>query len=644
MARHYFDHFYDRIQIFRNLMKNSSLFNHEENLVTDLNFTRGRVVQQLQYLFKDFPINYEKDLEDPSHKMAPGYGLAEYSLALTTRVLVHLFLYIDSIQDLGTEKHRNLIDRAYRFHDYGCFAMTELGHGSNVSAVETIATYNPKSNTFILNSPTTTSAKWWVGALAETANMAVVFAQLVMDSQNTGVHAFLVPIRDRTSHDVFPGITIGDCGKKIANDGIDNGFMLFSNHSVPYDCLLDKYSQIKEGKFKSAIKNKDKRLAVMMAGLIRGRFSVVSGSEINARTCLTIALRYAVVRRQFGSPEKSLLSYQVHKYRLVPGLASVIAMRCIGKVFLRMYMRLMPKIKSDPESDEVNELHSLLSAAKVICSSLSLKITQECRLACGGHGFSSYSHIGRYRGYQDTHPTWEGDNTVLIQQTGKFILKVLQKSFKGQKVEQKTLDFLILDFEEVKTQRFEDSKGIIEGTHMVKLFRHKVNFLMHVSALKLQEQAGKVEDMADVWNNSQVFAVQDLGIAYAELMMVQEALEFAQRVKQDCQETGEIVGKFVRLFAIDRVVHDPVIFLEGALNVSQIRLLKDAHVQLCDELASAAVWLADALIAPDEVIGSVIGAKDGQVYERMVRAVESEKKCYEKPTWLHHLRGLRGDN
>ena len=78
--------------------------------------------------------------------------------------------------------------------------------------------------------------------------------------------------------------------------------------------------------------------------------------------------------------------------------------------------------------------------------------------------------------------------------------------------------------------------------------------------------------------------------------------------------------------------------------MSQIRLLKDAHVQLCDELASAAVWLADALIAPDEVIGSVIGAKDGQVYERMVRAVESEKKCYEKPTWLHHLRGLRGDN
>ena len=167
---------------------------------------------------------------------------------------------------------------------------------------------------------------------------------------------------------------------------------------------------------------------------------------------------------------------------------------------------------------------------------------------------------------------------------------------------------------------------------------------MHVSALKLQEQAGKVEDMTEVWNNSQVFAVQDLGFAYAELMMVQEALDFAQRVKSDCKETGEILEKFVRLFAIDRVVQEPLVFLEGALNVGQIRVLKDTLVQLSDELADAAVWLADTLIAPDEVIGSVIGARDGQVYDRMVRAVENEKKCYEKPTWLNHLRELRGDN
>jgi hypothetical protein len=50
----------------------------------------------------------------------------------------------------------------------------------------------------------------------------------------------------------------------------------------------------------------------------------------------------------------------------------------------------------------------------------------------------------------------------------------------------------------------------------------------------------------------------------------------------------------------------------------------------------------DSLAAPDQVIGSVIGSKDGQAYDRMIQAVENEKKCYEKPNWLNHLRELRG--
>jgi acyl-CoA oxidase len=643
LSRHYFDTFHSGIQSIRKKIADSSLFTHEEELVTDLNFTRGRVIQQIKYLLKDYNMSYAKDQEDPSFKMIPGYSLAEYSLALTTRVLVHLFLYIDSIQDLGTEKHRTLIDKAYRFEDFGCFAMTELGHGSNVSGVETTATFDLKTNSFLFNSPSRTAAKWWVGALADTANMAVVFAQMIVEGQNKGVHAFLIPIRDRLTHDVLPGLVIGDCGKKLASDGIDNGFMLFFNYSAPYDCLLDKYSQVKEGKFKSAIKNKDKRLAVMMAGLIRGRFSVVSGSEINARTCLTIALRYAVVRKQFGTPEQPLINYQVHQHRLIPGVASTVAMRCIGKVFHRMYLEIIPLIKTDPECDEVNELHCLLSAAKVLCSSLSIKITQECRMACGGHGFSSYSAIGRYRGYQDTHATWEGDNAVLIQQTGKFILKVLQKSFKGQKVAQRTLNFLKLDFDEVKTTKFEFSKlEEIDSNLLQHLFEFKVNYLMHSSALKLQENAGKLSEMSEVWNNSQVFLIQDLGFAYGELMMIKEFFSLSARVSKDCSKTGEILQKLAILFSIDTIITNPLVFTEHALSSSQIKLLKDSIIDLCQNLASPSVWILDSLSAPDEVFRSVIGSKDGQVYNRLIEAVEKEKKCYEKPTWLKDLRELRG--
>lgn len=46
------------------------------------------------------------------------------------------------------------------------------------------------------------------------AQMAVVFAQLIIDDSNKGVHAFLVPIRDGNAGKVLPGIRIVDCGHK----------------------------------------------------------------------------------------------------------------------------------------------------------------------------------------------------------------------------------------------------------------------------------------------------------------------------------------------------------------------------------------------------------------------------------------------
>lgn len=51
----------------------------------------------------------------------------------------------------------------------GCFAMTELGHGSNVAGLETTSTFDSASDQFIINTPTITGTKWWIGGAAHTA-------------------------------------------------------------------------------------------------------------------------------------------------------------------------------------------------------------------------------------------------------------------------------------------------------------------------------------------------------------------------------------------------------------------------------------------------------------------------------------------
>ena len=114
----------------------------------------------------------------------------------------------------------------------GCFAMTELGHGSNVFALETTATYDPTFEKFILNTPTQTAMKFWVGHLGKTASKACVFAQLYVEGENQGVHIFLIDIRDPQTHEPYDGILVGDCGHKIGCDGVDNGWIMFNNYHV----------------------------------------------------------------------------------------------------------------------------------------------------------------------------------------------------------------------------------------------------------------------------------------------------------------------------------------------------------------------------------------------------------------------------
>ena len=76
-----------------------------------------------------------------------------------------------------------------------------------------------------MNSPSVTLFKWWPGGLGNTANYAVVMAQLETGGVDRGVHPFLVQIRDEDTHHPLPGVIVGEIGPKITMNSNDNGFL-----------------------------------------------------------------------------------------------------------------------------------------------------------------------------------------------------------------------------------------------------------------------------------------------------------------------------------------------------------------------------------------------------------------------------------
>ena len=103
-----------------------------------------------------------------------------------------------------------------------------------------------------------------------------------------------------------------------------------------------------------------------------------------------------------------------------------------------------------------------------------------CREACGGHGYSAYSYIGKHRDDIDVHATWEGDNHVLIQQVSKFLLKLVQNLIKGKHNTLPRFDFIKFNPEELHSYKpeFSETSHLKNPELLISLLEFKVNFLL----------------------------------------------------------------------------------------------------------------------------------------------------------------------
>ncbi|KJE89168.1 acyl-coenzyme A oxidase 3 [Capsaspora owczarzaki ATCC 30864] len=357
-----------------------------------------------------------------------------YDCNLTVRVGAHVNLWGGSVRNLGTEYHHEkyLKDIAYNRLP-GCFAMTELGHGSNVKGLETTATFDKATQEFIINTPTESAQKFWIGN-ALTAHAATVFAQLHIGGVNRGIHAFIVPLRDANGK-IPHNIRIADCGMKMGLNGVDNGRFWFNNVRIPRMNMLNRMANVTEdGEYLSMIEDNDMRFGAMVAELVAGRVSMIGGSTNLAKVGLTIAVLYSIARRQFGpddSPERPIMDYLLHQRRLVPEIAGVYAMNATSHYVRNLWVNRSADF--DERIRQMKEIHILASGLKALSGWQMRQALSTCREACGGQGYASWNRIPVLMADSDVFMTFEGDNNVLLVQVARQLVKEYARAMeKGQ--------------------------------------------------------------------------------------------------------------------------------------------------------------------------------------------------------------------
>lgn len=490
----------------------------------------------------------------------------------------------------------------------GCYAQTELGHGSYVKGIETEAVYDHNTQEFVINSPTVSSYKWWIGALGLCSNFALIIAQLKISGKNIGPHAFFIQIRDLNSHTPLAGVQVGDIGPKMGMDHLDNGYLKFTNFRVPKKSMLNKFSIINDkGKYELLDKN---GIKILYLSLVSSRLGIIIVSWFALAAALTISIRYSIFRQQFKDPEKKntekkLLDYQIQQYKLFVPLGFLYGVIFSRQRFLDTFECAKQEV-SVKKGGSLQFTHAIMALFKYFFTDNCCKFIEQARVSCGGHGYLKTSGLPTL--YLSSIPatTYEGDNSVLALQAIKYIVSLHNKT------QPELLRFLFTVLKKpsgpIETAEFQ--QDCIEAVTQMKLKSLIEKYI---------ELMAKFGHKEKIWNDF----LQVEGIETAEL--IAHSL-FHRFYLEECRKiNNEQMRKSVeslRVVYIGNVIDKFRADLIG-LGVKGLPELKQLSLNALTEIRKNALVLIEAFELPDELLNTAIGRKNGDAYKTLFE--ENEK-------------------
>ena len=97
---------------------------------------------------------------------------------------LHQSMFTKSISFLASaEQKERWMTMINNLQILGCYAQTEMGHGSNVGGIETTATFDKQSDEFVIHTPNLKATKFWPGGLGIIATHGIVMAKMILDKK-----------------------------------------------------------------------------------------------------------------------------------------------------------------------------------------------------------------------------------------------------------------------------------------------------------------------------------------------------------------------------------------------------------------------------------------------------------------------------
>jgi alkylation response protein AidB-like acyl-CoA dehydrogenase len=354
----------------------------------------------------------------------------ELGLGFWTRFMVQFNLFAGTILATGNEEQVKQLKAMQENGDLGCFGLTEKFAGvSSGMIVETIADFDSKAKEYVLMTPNEGAKKNWISQ-GFCADKSVVIADLRIDGNSHGPHAFLIDFRVTRNgkKELTKGVSLADMGRKTVANDLDNAWIKFDNVRVPASCLLDRFTgvDLNTNKFVEKVKGVPPMMQVGQR-LFTGRVAVAEASLISARWLFTKVRGYTDNKKCWAPkgarPPLSML----------PQLSSLFAEADDAFEYAEKYAKLCEAqlIQYLPDRMPSVRVMDGIAVLKIRAVETGVQLCFRLKQAVGSHAIMADSGFEGVDGLQIAKFA-EGESMVLMQKLARDRVKSSKVSNSGK--------------------------------------------------------------------------------------------------------------------------------------------------------------------------------------------------------------------
>lgn len=447
--------------------------------------------------------------------------------------------------------------------------------------------------------------------VGHTTTHCILVAQLYTQGKARGIFPFVVQLRDAESHTPLEGITIGEIGPKMGLTTVNQGFLGFNQVRIPRQHMLMKYAQVSEdGTFVKGAPN------VLTYGTMTFiRVGLVRGSAAYLAMGATIATRYSAVRKQSQinpqDPEVQIMDHLTQQHKLFPQLAKCIVFKWAADHIWDMYKEVTAELERGQLS-RLPEMHALSCCLKAVTITEATMGIETLRLACGGHGYMASSNMSTLYGFATAARTYEGENTVLLLQTSRYLMKAWKSVLEGKAL-RGTVAYLSKVSSSAESPLFQSTvQGIAEA------FQLSTGRLIQQAYASIEARMRTGSSHEEATNGASIELVKVAEMHCRSFLIVSGCLNAEKSKRTMSPALGNVLQDLLELYAVDSALtHLDVLMPFVRISNDDVAALQSRLEAVLNRIRPNAVGIVDSFDFHDVVLNSTLGAYDGNVYERL---------------------------